>query len=79
LDWYFESGQDSENEAIRNELAEAMINSLIKNNTFTLNTNDVFENCNKSAIRLCYIEGFDEGDEREFSELGEENSLILID
>jgi hypothetical protein len=79
LDWYFESGQDSENEAIRNELAEAMINSLIKNNTFTLNTNDVFENCNKSAIRLCYIEGLDVYDEREFSELGKNNSLILID
>jgi hypothetical protein len=79
LDWYFESGQDSENEAIRNELAEAMINSLIKNNTFTLNTNDVFENCNKSAIRLCYIEGLDVYDEREFSELGKNTSLILID
>jgi hypothetical protein len=79
LDWYFESGQDSENEEIRNELTEKMINSLFKDNTFTLNTNDVFENCNKSAIRLCYIEGLDVYDEREFSELGKNNSLILID
>jgi hypothetical protein len=79
LDWYFESGQDSENEEIRNELTEKMINSLFKDNTFTLNTNDVFENCNKSAIRLCYIEGLDVYDEREFSELGKNTSLILID
>jgi hypothetical protein len=79
LDWYFESGQDSENEEIRNELAEKMINSLFKDNTFTLNTNDIFENCNKWAIRLCYIEGLDVYDEREFIELGKNNSLILID
>jgi hypothetical protein len=79
LDWYFESGQDSENEEIRNELTEKMINSLFKDNTFTLNTNDVFENCNKSAIRLCYIEGLDVYDEREFSDLGKNTSLILID
>jgi hypothetical protein len=79
LDWYFESGQDSENEEIRNELTEKMINSLFRDNTFTLNTNDVFENCNKSAIRLCYIEGLDVYDEREFSDLGKNTSLILID
>lgn len=79
LEWFFESGEDTENEEIRNVLAEKMINSLFKDNTFTLNTNDVFENCNKSAIKMCYIEGFDDDDERELSEFGAENLLILID
>ena len=79
LSWYFDSGQDSENASIREDLAESLINGLTKSNTFTITTEEVFEQCNKDAIKLCYLEEFYDEDEREVEDLMEDCEIILID
>lgn len=79
LEWYFEGGQDSENESIREDLAEKLIHSLAHNGFFTITAKDVFDECNKDAIKLCYINEFDNEDERELEDLNEDYELTLIE
>jgi hypothetical protein len=82
LEWYFESGQDQENEEIREELAKKLIAGLMKDNEFKITTEDIFKECNQEAIRVSFIDGFEDDEEAydtEFSELGENVELILID
>lgn len=80
VEWYFDSGQDSENLAIRESLAEQVIEDLRRNNQSLVTIKSIFDECNHEAVRLNFVEGFTEEDyDREFSDLDGENSLILIE
>lgn len=80
VEWYFDSGQDSENLAIRESLAEQVIEDLRRNNQSLVTIKNIFDECNHEAVRLNFVEGFTEEDyDREFSDLDGENSLILIE
>jgi len=78
LTFYFEYGQDSENEEIRLNLANRVINSLFKDGTSVVTVLDIFNECNHDAIRCGYIEGFDVDDERELGQLEYDYELELI-
>ena len=80
LEWYFKSGQDSENEWIKEDLMKRLVNSLFDKNKFQITTRDIFNECNKNAIRLEFIDGFNIDYNEEGEELGDlkhEWKLIL--
>ena len=56
LEWYFESGQDSENECIKDDLMKRLVSNLFNKNKFQITTRDIFKECNKNSIRLEFID-----------------------
>lgn len=60
LVWFFETGQDQERGDLRIDLAERVIQQLFDNNVSTVTTEDIFNECNQEAIRLSFIEEFDD-------------------
>lgn len=76
--WYFEDGQDSENERISQELADKLIEGLRVNNKFTITIADIFKRANKDAIPVGYFEEYDDEDERELGDLESPYEIKLI-
>ena len=68
--WYFEDGQDSENESIRADLVDNLITDLFGKGKFKITTKKIFDSCNKLAIPIHYIEEFED---ENFTELGDLN------
>jgi hypothetical protein len=58
LEWYFESGQDSENEELRLNLADIIVSQLFASGKAVFTVEDIFEMCNKDAIRAYFTEEF---------------------
>ena len=82
LDWYFESGQDSENASIKDDLATRLIKGLQADNSFTITTQDIFDECNHEAIRCYFLEEYADDTENydiEVSDLNVEFEISLID
>ena len=79
LQWYFSEDYTEESQAIREELAELVIKQLFKNNTSIITTNDIFENANKEAIKVYYLEEFDENDDYEVGDIKFECEIVLIE
>lgn len=82
LQWYFESGQDSEIQHLKEELAEKVLEMLFKNNTATITAEDIFENVNIESIKIGYLVEFEdvEDAEGELSDVAEgEFDVMLID
>ena len=81
LEWYFESGQNSENEELKLHLADIIINLLFESGKVVFTVEELFEMCNKEAIRAYFTEEFayqtDEYDV-ELSDLGFEYKIDLI-
>jgi hypothetical protein len=81
LKWYFEDGQDSENEQTKEDLAELVIKKLFESDTCVIATQSIFNECNQSAIGIGYLEEFKDSDM--YTELGDymypNYELILID
>ena len=80
LEWYFESGQDSENELIKENFMKRLVSNLFNKNKFQITTRDIFNECNKNAIRLEFIDGFNIDYNKEGEDLGDlkhEWELIL--
>lgn len=81
LDWYFNGSYDQDNEEIKLELAERVINLLYKSKKNAVITlNEIFDECNHDVIRLSELEEFNSEDideelNRKYSdiELGELN------
>ena len=71
LEWYFESGQDSENELIKEDFMKRLVSNLFNKNKFQITTRDIFNECNKNAIRLEFIDGFNIDYNEEGEELGD--------
>jgi hypothetical protein len=78
LRWYFEENYTEESRAIREELAELVIKQLFDKNLSVITTADIFEQVNTEAIKLYYLEEFDEDDEGEVSDLGYPCQIVLI-
>jgi len=82
VEWYFEDGQDSENLAIRENLVSQVIEDLAMHGKSTITVEDIFEDCNKGAIKIFYLEEFDpesDDDSTELMDLDYEYKLELID
>lgn len=80
LKWYFEDGQDSENEQIKKDLAELVIKNLFESDTSVITTLSIFSECNQGAIPISCLEEFKDSDTH--TELGDYEpnyELILID
>ena len=58
LEWYFESGQDSENEELKLNLADIIVSQLFGLGKAVFTVEDIFEMCNKDAIRAYFTEEF---------------------
>lgn len=81
-EWYFNYGQDQENETTRLKLAESIIDQLIKTGVGSYSVDELFENCNQEAIRAYYTEEFDmrtDDFDLELSDLGFDYKVTLID
>lgn len=80
LNWYFCSGSDQEQEDAANSIGNRAIESLINSGQFNITVDELFNECNKDAILLSFIEGFDneENDCIELGDFTEGYELILI-
>lgn len=56
--WYYEDGQDEENKELKMDLAEIVI-CADKNKTIQQVVEEIFNECNKDAIKVDYLEEFD--------------------
>ena len=72
LDWYFESGQDQENDDLKKDLVESLIHSMRQVGFASISVQELFDNCNQEAIRLDFTEEGCENDCcTELSDFGE--------
>ena len=54
LNWFFDYGQDQENQKLRIDLANNIISQLCKSGRGTISVKELFDNCNKGSIRLYF-------------------------
>ena len=72
LNWYYESGQDQENDDLKKELAESLIHSMRQVGFASISVQELFDNCNQESIRLNFTEEGCKNDyDTELSDLGE--------
>ena len=70
LEWYFESGQDQENEELKLDLANYIIGQMYKFGIGSMSVEEIFNKCNKEAIRVSFTEQGTEDDyDTELSDL----------
>ena len=80
LKWYFEDGQDSENEQIKEDIADLVIKNLFASDTSVITTLSIFNECNQGGIPISYLEGFGDLDiHTELYDYEPNYELILID
>ena len=66
LEWYFNTGQDTEKAIMRLELANDIINKLFESDRATTSIDDIFEFANKDAIPLNYCNEYLNEDTEEY-------------
>ena len=72
LDWYYESGQDSEIVELKFDLAERIIEQLRSHGVANISVQDLFDACNPESIRLNFTEqGTDDDYDIELGDLGD--------
>jgi hypothetical protein len=72
LDWYYESGQDSEIVELKFDLAERIIEQLRSQGVANISVQDLFDACNPESIRLNFTEQGTEDDyDIELGDLGD--------
>ena len=67
---------------IREQIAQRVIGALFQENFSIITTKEIFDLCNKDAIKLYFLEEFDleeVGDSDEFGDLVEDCCLMLIE
>jgi hypothetical protein len=80
LKWYFVDGQDSENDSIKQDLGDELINSLFSKNSYTISTEDIFKHCIQDGINISSLEEFKDSDiHTELFDYDTDYKLILID
>lgn len=57
--WYFEYGQDKENNNLKLDLAESIIHQLLSTGSGSISARELFNNCNHDSIRAFYTEEYD--------------------
>jgi len=81
LYWYFDYGQDTENNEIKVELTEKIIKQMYEAGFGCWSVQEIFDNCNKDAIRLyftCQFESMTDTHDIELSDLKEDYKIKLI-
>ena len=58
IEWYFNTGQDTEKVCLRLELANDIINNLFVQDKVSTSLIDIFEYTNKDAIPLSYCQQY---------------------
>lgn len=79
LNWYYEDNMDETRE-LKEDLADTVIDQLYKTGKACITIEELFDECNTEAIRVCYIEGFNyvgNDEDREFSDLEGNNTIKL--
>lgn len=82
LDWYFNYGQDQENEELRINLANSIIDQMFKVGFGSMSVQELFDGCNQEAIRVYFTQEYDmQTDEFdiELSDLGIPYEISLVD
>ena len=83
LEWYFTDGEGTEeNEEIKRELADLVIQSLFNKKVANISIENIFKNVNIGAVRLSYLNEFEDNEEnydKEFWTLEGYKTLKLID
>lgn len=79
LEWYFNTGADDEQESMRTDLGERLVEKLLSGEDFSYSVEDAFNECEVGCIPLAYLEEFDDRELLEVGELKEEVNVILID
>jgi hypothetical protein len=74
---YFEDGQDSENKYIRNNIADKIITMLKNKNVGSITTQQLFDDCNKGAIPVCYTTNCDIKDQRRIEDISNKYEIVL--
>lgn len=70
LEYYFEYGQDSELQELKLYLAEQAISGLYDSGQYCISVQQIFDWCNKDAIRAYFTEQLDDPEEFDL-ELGQ--------
>lgn len=82
IDWYYNYGQDQENEELRLDLANSIIHQMVNVGHGSMSVQEIFDNCNQEAIRVFYTQEFthctDDFD-IELSDLNVNYTITLID
>lgn len=79
LNWYYNTGSDDEQESMVNDLGAMAIEHLFRNGKFEFSVYSAFEEAEKDIIPLCFLEEFDDSDEREVGDLQEECEIKLLE
>lgn len=78
LEWYFNTGADDDQESMRTDLGDRVIERLLSGEDFFYSVEDAFNECEKSCIPIAYLEEFDDRELLEVEDLKEECEIILI-
>lgn len=81
LDWYFGYGQDQEQEELRIDLANSIINQMYKVGFGSFSVQELFDNCNQDSIRAyftCQYDMLTDDYDIELSDLKVNYSITLI-
>lgn len=80
LDHYFNSGGSRENQCIKDCLIDELINSLVLNNSYSINTVEIFESYEHGNIVLSYcVDSFGMYDSLLLCDIGRPFTLELIE
>ena len=75
LNWYFDDGQDQEIESLKEGLAALVINKLYKTGKAVVSVKNLFDEANKEAIKICYLQEYKANETIEFISLDGETEL----
>ena len=81
LDWYFDYGQDQEQEELRIGLANSIIDQMYKVGFGSFSVQELFDNCNQDSIRAyftCQYDMLTDDYDIELSDLKVDYSITLI-
>ena len=81
LDWYFNYGQDQENEELRIDLANSIIDQMYKVGFGSYSVQEIFDKCNQDAIRVyftCQYDMMTDDFDIELSDLNKKYSITLV-
>lgn len=80
LEFFYDCGQDSEIESLKEDLAEKVIDNLKDFGVSTITVEDIFNGCNKESIQFCFLEQYKDLDdvEGELSDLDENEYTITL-
>lgn len=83
LNYYFNGGDNDEQEELRINLAEVVIRTLFDGETFNYSIEDTFDECEKSCIPLHLLEEFEKAGyitlEEDYREVGDLEGIFNIE